>query len=137
MIVGVEHIGIAVEDPQKARDVFSKIIGFFPHKEEMVESEKVKTHFYSFPGCQVELLESLDSEGVISKYIQKKGKGMHHLALKTDDIEAEISRLLALGFEFISPIPKQGADGKKIVFLHPKFTEGVLIELCQDLDAIN
>jgi methylmalonyl-CoA/ethylmalonyl-CoA epimerase len=97
-----------------------------------VESEKVNTHFFSVGQSQIELLESLDPEGVISKYILKKGQGIHHIALKTDDILAEIDRLQALGFEFINPVPKDGADNKKIVFLHPKSTEGVLVELCQD-----
>jgi methylmalonyl-CoA/ethylmalonyl-CoA epimerase len=132
MILGIEHLGIAVASAEHATKTFEKLLDRKKTKTEAVESEKVNTHFFSVGQSQIELLESLDPEGVISKYILKKGQGIHHIALKTDDILAEIDRLQALGFEFINPVPKDGADNKKIVFLHPKSTEGVLVELCQD-----
>jgi methylmalonyl-CoA/ethylmalonyl-CoA epimerase len=101
-------------------------------KSEEVVSEKVRTWFFRVGESQVELLESLDPEGVISKYISKRGEGMHHVAFLCDDIEAEMIRLQSEGFEFINPTPKDGADNKRIVFLHPKSTGGVLVELCQE-----
>jgi methylmalonyl-CoA/ethylmalonyl-CoA epimerase len=132
MILGIEHLGIAIADSAKAIDTFEKILGTRKTKTESVASEKVNTHFFPAGESQIELLESTDPEGVISKYIAKRGQGIHHIALKTDNILAEVERLLALGFEFINPVPKEGADNKLIVFLHPRCTEGVLIELCQD-----
>jgi len=133
MILHIEHVGIAVSDPEAARQTFAKLLGKQAYKSEKVESENVETHFFRLGEGQIELLESTDPEGVISKFIAKKGQGMHHIALRTDDIEAEIKRLQDLGFEFISPVPKKGADHKLICFLHPKSTNGVLVELCQDI----
>lgn len=99
----------------------------------MVESEKVRTWFFQTGESQIELLESLDEEGVISKFIARRGEGMHHIAFLTDNLQEEILRLKNLGFEFINETPKQGADNKRIVFLHPKSTAGVLIELCEEI----
>jgi methylmalonyl-CoA/ethylmalonyl-CoA epimerase len=132
MITGIEHFGIAVSDPEKAILTFEKLLGTSRTKSEEVASEKVRTHFFSLGESQIELLQSLDPEGVISKFIEKKGQGIHHIALKTDNILEEIARLSEMGFQFINPNPKDGADNKLIVFLHPKSTEGVLVELCQD-----
>jgi len=133
MITGIEHLGIAVSNPKKAIWIFEKLLNQTLGKSETVNSEKVETHFFRLGDSQIELLESLDEEGVISKFIEKKGQGMHHLAFKTDDIYLEMERLKGEGFEFINENPKAGADNKIIAFLHPKFTEGVLIELCQEI----
>jgi methylmalonyl-CoA/ethylmalonyl-CoA epimerase len=133
MIAHIEHVGIAVTNPEKAKDTFEKLLDRKREKSETVLSENVETHFFRVGESQIELLESLNPNGVISKFIEKKGQGMHHLALRTDDIYFEINRLKTLGFEFLSDSPKQGADNKLIIFLHPKSTEGVLIELCQDI----
>ena len=133
MIYRIEHLGFAVANPQKALSTFEKILGKQAYKTEEVASENVLTHFFELGESKLELLESLDPQGVISKFIEKRGQGMHHLALATDNIAEEIDRLQDLGFEFISTIPKKGADNKLICFLHPKSTEGVLIELCQDI----
>jgi methylmalonyl-CoA/ethylmalonyl-CoA epimerase len=133
MFEGIEHLGIAVSNPEKAKITFEKLLGIKMTKSETVASEKVETHFFQIGNSQIELLESLSPDGVISKYIEKKGQGMHHLALKTNNLLEEISRLKELGFEFINDIPKKGADNKLIVFIHPKFTEGVLVELCQEI----
>jgi len=133
MFESIEHLGIAVSNPEKAKITFEKLLGIKMTKSETVASEKVETHFFQIGNSQIELLESLSPDGVISKYIEKKGQGMHHLALKTNNLLEEISRLKELGFEFINDIPKKGADNKLIVFIHPKFTEGVLVELCQEI----
>lgn len=131
MILKIEHLGFAVADPEKANQTFARLLGTERTKEEKVESEKVNTHFYPVGQSQIELLESLDPSGVISKFIEKRGQGMHHIAFLSDDLDAEVIRLQGLGFEFLAP-PKYGADNKRICFLHPKCTEGVLIELCEE-----
>jgi methylmalonyl-CoA/ethylmalonyl-CoA epimerase len=132
MILKIEHLGIAVAGHDPSVAVFEKILGTKVRKSEEVASEKVKTWFFNVGESQVELLESTDPEGVISKYLAKKGEGMHHIAFLTDDLEAEIQRLKAEGFEFVNEVPKDGADNKRIVFLHPRSTSGVLIELCEE-----
>jgi len=131
MILKIEHLGFAVGDATKAVGTFERLLGKIPDKSEEVASEKVRTHFFSVDDTKVELLESLDPSGVISKFIEKRGSGMHHVAFLTDDLEKEILRLKAEGFSFIGE-PKDGADNKRICFLHPKDTEGVLVELCQE-----
>jgi len=128
----IEHIGIAVNNLEQSAKLFELLLGKPSYKEETVESEQVNTLFFNLGESKIELLKSLNADGTISKFIEKKGQGMHHLALKTDDIFAEIIRLKALDFEFLNEIPKNGADNKLIVFLHPRSTEGVLVELCQD-----
>lgn len=133
MITGIEHLGFAVSNATEGLDIFQKLLEKPSYKTEVVESEKVNTHFFRIGESQIELLESTDPEGVISKFIEKKGQGMHHIALKTDNLLAEIERLQSIGFQFINPVPKKGADKKLIVFLHPKSTAGVLVELCQDI----
>jgi methylmalonyl-CoA/ethylmalonyl-CoA epimerase len=131
MILKIEHLGFAVSDPEAARGTFQTLLGTGISKMEKVESENVCTHFFSVGESQIELLESLDPDGVISRFIARRGEGMHHIAFLTDNLDAEISRLQAQGFEFLGP-PKHGADNKRICFLHPKCTHGVLVELCQE-----
>ncbi len=128
----VEHIGIAVENIDEASKVFDKIFGKSSYKDERVESEQVTTRFYKMGETKIELLDSDNENSAISKFINKKGGGMHHIAFDVEDIHSEISRLKDLGFIILNEEPKEGADNKLIAFLHPKSTAGVLIELCQD-----
>jgi methylmalonyl-CoA/ethylmalonyl-CoA epimerase len=135
MIKKIEHIGIAVENPQKSNEIFEKLFGETSYKSELVESEGVKTYFYQLGESKIELLESVKENSSIEKFIFKRGQGMHHIAFYVDDIHLELDRLTNLGFEAIGEI-KQGADNKLICFLHPKTTGGVLIELCQEQDPV-
>lgn len=135
MIKKIEHIGIAVENPEKSNEIFEKLFGKTSYKTELVESEGVKTYFYKLGESKIELLEATKEDSPIKKFINKKGQGMHHLALHVEDIHLELARLTNLGFEAIGDI-KQGADNKLICFLHPKSTGGVLIELCQEQDPV-
>ena len=135
MIKKIEHIGIAVENPKKSNEIFEKLFGETSYKTEMVESEGVKTYFYKLGESKIELLEATNENSPIKKFINKRGQGMHHLALHVEDIYTELARLNNLGFEAIDEI-KQGADNKLICFLHPKSTGGVLIELCQEQDLV-
>lgn len=128
----VEHIGIAVKDFETAVPLFEKLLNTGCYKTEMVETEGVNTAFFRQGDTKIELLESLDPEGVIARFIAKKGEGIHHIAFDVADIRAEMSRLEAEGFTLLNPIPKTGADNKLVCFLHPKDTNGVLIELCQE-----
>jgi len=129
----LEHIGIAVKDLGVSNELFQKLLGKEHYKIEKVESEGVATSFFSTGESKIELLEADNEESAIAKYISKKGEGVHHLAFNVDDIEVEMNRLKNAGFELINTEPKAGADGKLICFLHPKTTNGVLIELCQDI----
>ncbi|MFZ9686352.1 MAG: methylmalonyl-CoA epimerase [Chitinophagaceae bacterium] len=129
----IEHIAIAVKSLSNSIPLFEKLLGSPCFKIEEVESEQVKTAFFETGESKIELLEGQDPNGVISKFIEKKGEGMHHIAFGVDDIKEKIKSLKQEGFEFISEIPKKGADNKWIVFLHPKCTNGVLIELCQEI----
>ncbi|SRR2546421_5665567 len=128
----IEHIGIAVKSLSDSIPLFEKLLNSKCYKTEVVESEKVRTAFFRTGDSKIELLESVDPEGIIARYIQKKGEGIHHLAFDVKDIRAEMQRLLAAGFELLNQEPKQGADNKLVCFLHPKETAGVLIELCMD-----
>ena len=128
----IEHLGIAVKDSTASARLFELLLGVAPYKREKVESEKVETIFYTLGPNKIELLLSTDPDGTIAKFIDKKGEGFHHVAIAVDDIYAEINRLTEAGFTFVNPIPKRGADNKLICFLHPKSTNGMLIELCQD-----
>jgi methylmalonyl-CoA/ethylmalonyl-CoA epimerase len=128
----VEHIGIAVKDLAKSIPLFEKLLNTVCYKTELVESEQVNTAFFKQGETKIELLESADADGVIAKFIEKKGEGMHHIAFDVDDIESEMKRLQQEGFVLLSEKPKQGADNKLVCFLHPKSTNGVLIELCQE-----
>jgi len=129
----VEHIGLAVKSFEQSIPLFEQLLSSPCYKTEMVASEKVNTAFFQVGETKIELLESTDPEGVIAKFIEKKGEGMHHIAFEVADIEAEMKRLSDLGFQLLNPIPKQGADNKLVCFLHPKGTNGVLIELCQEV----
>lgn len=129
----IEHIAIAVKSLSNSIPLFEKLLGSPCYKIEEVESEQVKTAFFETGDSKIELLEGQDPDGVISKFIEKKGEGMHHIAFGVEDIKEKIKSLKQEGFEFISEIPKKGADNKWIVFLHPKCTNGVLIELCQEI----
>ena len=131
MINKIEHLGIAVKNIETSNAVFAKLLGKEHYKTELVESESVITSFFKIGEQKIELLQSTDENGPISKFIESRKEGAHHLALHVDNILEEVERLKKEGFEFISETPKNGADNKLIVFLHPKTTNGVLIELCQ------
>lgn len=128
----IEHLGIAVKSLGFSDELFRKLLGESHYKQESVEREGVQTSFYQVGESKIELLEASNPESPVAKFIEKRGEGIHHLAFGVDDIESEIKRLKAEGFEFISEQPKEGADNKLIVFLHPKSTNGVLVELCQE-----
>ena len=132
MINKIEHLGIAVKNIETSNAVFAKLLGKEHYKTEVVESESVITSFFKIGEQKIELLQPTDKAGPISKFIESKKEGAHHLALHVDNILEEVERLKKEGFEFISETPKNGADNKLIVFLHPKTTNGVLIELCQN-----
>lgn len=131
----IEHIGIAVKDLQASNELFRKLFGEGPYKEEEVESEGVKTSFFAAGPNKIELLEGTRPDSPISKYIEKKGEGIHHIAFDVEDIYAEIERLKGEGFIVLNETPKKGADNKLIAFLHPKSSNGVLVELCQEAPA--
>ena len=129
----VEHIGIAVKTLAESVPLFEKLLNSQCYKTEVVESEKVNTAFFKTKDTKIELLESIDENGVISKFIDKKGEGLHHIAFEVDNIETEMERLKNEGFILLNDKPKKGADNKLICFLHPKKTNGVLIELCEEI----
>ncbi len=130
----IEHIGIAVKDLKTSNALFAKIFGNPPYKEEEVVSEGVKTSFFMNGPNKIELLEATNSDSPIAKFLEKKGEGIHHIAFDVEDIAAEIARLKKEGFTVLNEIPKKGADNKLVAFLHPKGTNGVLIELCQEIE---
>jgi methylmalonyl-CoA/ethylmalonyl-CoA epimerase len=128
----LEHIGIAVKSLGVSDELFAKLLGKESYKQESVEREGVVTSFYAAGESKIELLEASKEDSPIAKFIDKKGEGIHHLAFGVEDIRAEVERLKKEGFQFISEEPKEGADNKLVVFLHPKSTNGVLVELCQE-----
>lgn len=128
----IEHIGIAVKSLEVSIPIFEKMLNTPCYKTETVESEKVSTAFFQNGPNKIELLESTDPEGVIAKFVEKKGEGIHHIAFAIENIEAEMERLKNEGFVLLNEKPKQGADNKLVCFLHPKHTNGVLVELCMD-----
>ena len=128
----IEHLGIAVKSLGTSDDLFAKLLGKNSYKQESVEREGVTTSFYEVGESKIELLEATNSESPIAKFIDKKGEGIHHIAFGVEDIYEEIERLKNSGFIFISEEPKDGADNKLVVFLHPKSTNGVLVEICQE-----
>lgn len=132
MIGKIEHLGIAVKDLEASNALFTKLLGRAPYKEEEVTSEHVITSFFQSGANKIELLQATHPDSAIAKFIEKKGEGIHHIAFEVDDIEAEILRLKSEGFQMIHEVPKDGADNKRIAFLHPKGTNGVLIELCEE-----
>ena len=129
----IEHIGIAVKSLEHSNDLFSKLFGESSYKTEAVESEGVNTSFFKVGTNKIELLEAINDDSPIAKFINKKGEGIHHIAFEVDDNEAEVKRLTQEGFVVLNETPKKGADNKLVVFLHPKTTNGVLIELCQEI----
>ena len=129
----IEHIGIAVKSFETAIPLFEQLLNTTCYKQESVDSEYVNTAFFQQGPNKIELLESTTPDGVIAKYIEKKGEGIHHIAFDVDDIHAEMERLKAAGFQLLNETPKKGADNKLVCFLHPKGTNGVLIELCQEI----
>lgn len=129
----IEHIGIAVKDLETSNQLFKSLFGEAHYKIEAVESEGVKTSFFQCGPNKIELLQATNENSPIAKFIERKGEGIHHIAFAVNDIEKELERLSSEGFELIHKTPKQGADNKLIAFLHPKSTNSVLIELCQDI----
>ena len=130
----IEHIGIAVKDIKESNKLFANLFGERHYKMEEVESEGVKTSFFKIGANKIELLEATKKDSPIAKFIDKKGEGIHHIAFDVDDIESEIKRLKKEGFVVLNEVPKKGADNKLVAFLHPKTTNGVLIELCQEIN---
>ena len=133
MITKIEHIGIAVNDLKASEELFKRLLGKKPYKKEEVASEGVTTSFFKIGEQKIELLKASSEDSPIQKFIEKRREGVHHIALHVDSIAAEVKRMQGLGFEFISTQPKKGADNKMIVFLHPRTTNGVLVELCEDV----
>lgn len=132
-MIKIEHIGIAVKNLESSNELFTKLFGKSPYKLEKVESENVSTSFFMMGESKIELLEATDESSAIAKFIAKKGEGIHHIAFEVDDIYSEMKRLQGEGFKLLSEQPKKGADNKLICFLHPKDSNGVLVELCQEI----
>ncbi len=128
----IEHLGIAVKDLDISVPLYEQLLNTPCYKKEVVETEGVSTAFFSTGDSKIELLESTNDNSPIAKFIAKKGEGIHHIAFEVENIEAEMKRLAALGFELLNQTPKNGADNKLVCFLHPKSTNGVLVELCQE-----
>lgn len=128
----IEHLGIAVRDLNASNEVFSKLLGVSPYKQEEVASEHVITSFFQIGDSKIELLQATSEESAIHKFLEKNKEGIHHIAFDVADIYAEIERLKSEGFTLIHESPKNGADNKLIAFLHPKSTNGILVELCQE-----
>jgi len=128
----IEHLGIAVKDIEQANKLYESLLGYTHYKTEAVESEGVITSFFKSGESKIELLEATNEESPIAKFIEKKGEGIHHIAFSVDNIKKEVERLKKEGFTILNEEPKKGADNKWVVFLHPKSTGGVLIELCQE-----
>ena len=131
----IEHIGIAVKSLKDSIPLFEKLLNTACYKTELVEYEKVNTAFFKTGPNKIELLESTDSDGVIARFIEKKGEGLHHIAFEVKDIDAEMKRLKNEGFRLLNETPKTGADNKLVCFVHPKDTQGVLIELCMEKEV--
>ena len=133
MLTNVDHIGIAVRDIAASNALFTKLLNVAPYKSEAVATEGVLTSFFRVNETKVELLEATSPDSPIARFLEKKGEGIHHIAFEVDDIEAEMERLKNEGFTVLNEVPKRGADHKLVCFLHPKGTNGVLIELCQEI----
>ena len=129
----IEHIGIAVADLEKSNELFARLLGKTHFKTEIVEGEGVETSFFQVGETKVELLQATRPDSPIAKYLDRKSEGVHHIAFDVEDIHAEVARLKEEGFEILNETPKQGADNKLVVFLHPRSTNGVLVELCQEI----
>jgi methylmalonyl-CoA/ethylmalonyl-CoA epimerase len=129
----IEHIGIAVKDIEQSNELFAALFNKQPYKKEEVESENVITSFFQTGESKIELLQATHEDSAIAKFIDKKGEGIHHIAFDVTNIYAELERLEKEGFIIITKVPKKGADNKLVAFLHPKSTNGVLVELCQEI----
>ena len=132
-MLNVEHIGIAVKNFSEANGLYFKLLGVEPYKTEFVESEAVNTSFFKVGGTKIELLEGTTPDSAISKFIEKRGEGIHHIAFEVEDILAEMERLKGEGFTLLNETPKKGADNKLVCFVHPKSANGVLVELTQEI----
>ncbi len=130
----IDHIGIAVDDLEKAVETYEKLLDGECYKREVVDNQKVETAFFETGQSKVELLGATSPDSVIAKYVAKKGEGMHHVAFEVDDIHAELKRLCEEGFTVLSDEPSRGADNKLVAFVHPKDNHGVLVELCQSVE---
>ncbi|MCC7030277.1 MAG: methylmalonyl-CoA epimerase [Chitinophagaceae bacterium] len=131
----IEHIGLAVKSLKESIPLYESLLNTTCYKTETVESEQVITAFFQVGDSKIELLQSLTADGVIARFIEKKGEGMHHIAYLVDDIETEMKRMQQQGFTLLNEIPKKGADQKMVCFLHPKNTNGTLVELCMEMPA--
>ena len=132
MVKKIEHIGIAVKNLEEANKTYERLLGIAPYKQEGVASEGVKTSFFQTGESKIELLEGTTEESAITKFVAKKGEGIHHIAFDVEDIHAEMERLRAAGFKVLNAEPKDGADNKLVCFVHPKDSHGVLVKLCQE-----
>ncbi|MCC6601379.1 MAG: methylmalonyl-CoA epimerase [Crocinitomicaceae bacterium] len=132
MLRKIEHVGIAVKDIAASNRIFTDILGVAPYKSEVVESEQVITSFFQVGESKIELLQALSNDSAIAKFLEKNREGIHHIAFEVADISKEIARLKGLGYQMVHSQPKEGADGKLVAFLHPKSSNGVLVELCMD-----
>lgn len=132
-MVRIEHIGIAVDNLSSAIELYEQLLNTPCYKTETVDSEHVSTAFFKVGESKIELLEANHPDSAIAKFIAKKGQGIHHIAYEVENIQAEMKRLEALGFELLNKEPKRGADNKLVCFLHPKTSGGVLVELCQEI----
>lgn len=130
----IEHIGIAVKDLKAANITYEKLLGYEPYKQELVDTEGVTTSFFMSGESKIELLAATNPDSPIARFIEKRGEGIHHIAFAVEDIYAEVARLKAEGFQIINEEPRKGADNKLVVFVHPKSVNGVLVELCQEIE---
>lgn len=130
----IEHIGIAVNDLETANNTYEKLLGYEPYKQEVVDNEGVAASFFKSGESKIELLAATSPTSPIAKFIEKRGEGIHHIAFAVEDIHAEVARLKAEGFKIINEEPRKGADNKLVVFVHPKSANGVLVELCQEIE---
>ncbi len=133
MLTNIEHIGIAIKEMHASNALYTALLGVPPYKSEGVESENVITSFFKVNQTKIELLQATDDNSAIAKFIEKEGEGIHHIAFETNDLQAELERLTKEGFEVLKGFPKPGADNKMVAFLHPRNTNGVLIELCMEI----
>ena len=133
MLTNLEHLGLAVKDLESATALYTTLLGQEPYKREHVASEAVDTVFFQVGGSKIELLAGTSPDSAITKYLDKKPEGIHHVAFEVDDIRTEMARLRAAGFTILNDEPKRGADNKLVCFVHPKSANGVLVELCQSI----
>jgi methylmalonyl-CoA/ethylmalonyl-CoA epimerase len=133
MLTNLEHLGLAVRDLAAATDLYTRLLGQPPYKTEHVASEAVDTVFFQVGGAKIELLAGTSPDSAITKFLDKKPEGMHHVAFEVSDIVAEMARLRAEGFTLLNENPKRGADNKLVCFVHPNSAGGVLVELCQEI----